>query len=122
MADDEGRIPAASSSKNHPSLPRSHAKISEINVTPSRLLSLDKKGYGIWQTPPPTTFHKNPSFELVPLLPIMIMTITIVIMNLSIEMVEHDMGRLLQQSRVRLVTHVPVQHHLQMVTVNHGPR
>ena len=41
--------------------------------------------------------------------------ITIVIMNLSIEMVEHDMGRLLQQSRVRLVTHVPVQHHLKMV-------
>ena len=52
----------------------------------------------------------------------MIMTITIVIMNLSIEMVEHDMGRLLQQSRVRLVTHIPVQHHLQMATVNHGPR
>ena len=54
-------------------------RFSEINVTPSRLLSLDKKGYGIWQTPPPTTFHKNTSFELAPLLPIMIMTITIFI-------------------------------------------
>ena len=87
-------------------------RFSEINVTPSRLLSLDKKGYGIWQTPPPTTFHKNPSFELAPLLPIMIMTITIVIMNLSIEMVEHDMGGFLQQGWIWLVTHVPVQHHL----------
>ena len=27
-------------------------------------------------------------------------------------MVEHDMGRLLKQGWVRLVTHIPVQHHL----------
>ena len=121
MADDEGRIPAASSSKNHPSLPRSHAKIfrNQRNTLQTKLRQ--KRLWNI-ADPPPTIFHKNPSFELVPLLPIMIMTIIIVIMNLSIEMVEHDMGRLLQQSRVRLVTHVPVQHHLQMVTVNHGPR
>ena len=35
-----------------------------------------------------------------------------VLMNLSIEMVEHDMGGFLQQGWIGLVTHVPVQHHL----------
>ena len=38
--------------------------------------------------------------------------ITMLMVNLSIEVVEHDMGRLLQQGGVGLIAHVPVQHHL----------